>query len=215
MTTTSLSNSLQTSAMFQVALDPIADTQAIFRVALNALSWPGSIRQLPVRAEGAPVNPWAAGLLITLLDHEVALAVDAFPGSEGLETFVRQRTNAAAAGPSGADFVLASADTVAPELPLRLTAGSLDYPDDGATLVLLVNALGEREKAGLRLGLAGPGVPEGHDLRVAGLQAELIEARNQAVAGYPCGIDLMLVDAGGRFAALPRSTRISIMTEEG
>lgn len=216
MTTTGnqFMTSLRTAATLEVALDPIRDTQAIFRVALDALSWPGSVWQLPARATGAPANPWAAGLLISLLDHEVALAVDGFQSSHDLERFIQQRTRVAAAEPAQADFVLARSTTVDPGLLLRLKRGSLAYPDDGATLVLIVESLDQAATSPTRLVLAGPGVPEGLELKVAGLPAEVIQARNQAVAGYPCGIDLLLVDADGRLVALPRSTRITLATEE-
>jgi alpha-D-ribose 1-methylphosphonate 5-triphosphate synthase subunit PhnH len=216
MATTSsrVATTLRTAATLQVSLDPIRDTQAIFRTTLNALSWPGAVRGLPVEAAGAPVNPWAAGLLITLLDHEVTFAVEPFQDGETLERFVRQRTNAATAPPSEADFVLAAATGVDPELPLRLKRGSLAFPDDGATLVLMVDALGQPERGGLLLGLSGPGVSSGHTLRVTRLAAEVIAARNEAVSAYPCGIDLLLVDSEGRLAALPRSTEITI-AEEG
>jgi alpha-D-ribose 1-methylphosphonate 5-triphosphate synthase subunit PhnH len=216
MTTSSqFRTSLHTAATLEVALDPIRDTQAIFRTALDALAWPGSVRQLPAAARGAPVNPWAAGLLITLLDHEVTLAVEAFPEAEALERFIRQRTNVAPVGLPDADFVLSHSATAASDLPLRLKRGSLAYPDDGATLVLIVASLGRAASPALRLLLAGPGVPEGLDLRVAGLSAELIEARNEAVTGYPCGIDLLLVDGDGRLVALPRSTEITLAMEAG
>ena len=213
---------MHTAATLEVALDPIRDTQAIFRTVLDALAWPGSVRQLPAQATGAPcpecAHPWAAGLLISLLDHEVALAVDGFQDSEALQRFVRQRTSVAAGGFPEADFVLAHAGTVNTDLPSRLKRGSLAYPDDGATLVLIAESLDHAQRAptspAIRLLLAGPGVPDGLDLHVAGLAAELIQARNEAVAEYPCGIDLLLVDGDGRLAALPRSTRITLATEE-
>ena len=211
-TTQQLVTSLRTVSTLQLALDPIRDTQAIFRTALNALSWPGSIQQLPAAA-GAPANPWAAGLLITLLDHETTLAVEPFPDAEALEVFVRQRTSAGDAQAVEADFILAFAETIDPELPLRVKHGSLEYPDDGATIVVAVQSLDQHAQSGARLKLDGPGVPEGHELRVTDLPVEFFEARAEVARHYPCGVDTILVDAEGRLTALPRSARITVVEE--
>lgn len=213
-TTQQVVTSLRTVSSLQLALDPIRDTQVIFRTALNALSWPGSIHQLPAAAEGAAANPWVAGLLITLLDHETTLAVEPFPEAEALEMFVRQRTSAGVAPAVEADFILAFAATIDPELPLKVKHGSLEYPDDGATIIVALQSLDQSVQEGSRLKLDGPGVPEGHELRVTGLPVAFFEARAEAVRHYPCGVDTILVDAEGRLAALPRTTHI-IVVEEG
>lgn len=215
MTTTAqqVVSRLKTATSLRLALDPIRDTQAIFRTMLDAHAWPGTIHQLPVAADGAPVNEWAAGLLITLLDHETTLSVEPFPHSEDLERFVRQRTNAGDAQSEHADFVLALADGIVPELPLKVKTGSLAYPDDGATLVVALESLDHIARNGLRLALDGPGVPEAFEVRVAGLPDRFFEARTEVVRDYPCGFDLILVDTEGRLMALPRSTRITV--EEG
>jgi alpha-D-ribose 1-methylphosphonate 5-triphosphate synthase subunit PhnH len=192
-----------------VSLEPVRDTQMTFRVLLDAMARPGTVRQLPVAARGAPVNPWLAAVLVTLLDHEVTLAVEPFAGSDALERFVRQRTSAGPAPAERADFVVASCEALDPGLPLRLDQGSLAFPNDSATLVVLVPTLDQSEATGLRLALAGPGVPAGHELRVGGLPAPFFEARDLATE-YPCGIDLILVDPAGRVAAIPRSTAIEV-----
>ncbi len=159
------------------------------------------------------MNPWVAGLLITLLDHETMLAVGPFPDAEALEAFVRQRTSTGAAQSTQADFILAFADTIDSELPQRVKHGSLEYPDDGATIVIALQSLNQRSPGGLRLLLDGPGVPTKHELCVSGLPVEFFEARAEVVRHYPCGVDIMLVDAEGRLTALPRSTRITVVEE--
>jgi len=188
-------------------LDPVRETQLTFRVLLDAMARPGTIRQLPVASEGAPVNPWLAATLLTLLDHEVGLAVDAFPGAESVERYVRQRTAARIATPEQADFVVTSWDTLDASLPVRLRQGTLEYPNDSATLLILVPPLGQA--SGLRLDLAGPGIPSGHVAWIGGLSAALFDARDE-VAEYPCGIDLLLIDPSGQIMALPRSTAIQV-----
>lgn len=188
-------------------LDPVRETQLTFRVLLDTMARPGAIRQLPVAAEGAPVNPWLVATLLTILDHEVGLAVDTFPGAASIERYVRQRTAARPATLEQADFVVTSWETLDASLPLRLRQGTLEYPNDSATLLILVPPLGS--EAGLRLDLAGPGVPTGHAAWIGGLPAALFAVRD-AVAEYPCGIDLLLIDPSGQIVALPRSTAIQV-----
>lgn len=204
------------------------DSQAIFRLALDALARPGRVHQLSVGAGDAPGNPWAAALLLTLLDHETSLWVA--PGAAAAETerYLRQRTAARPAPVEAADFVLADAGDGQSErldgLPGMLRRGTLAYPDGAATLVVAVPLIEqgaleqERGAGGLRLTLCGPGVPPadeglaegGRTLWVRGLSAPFFESRDEAVRDYPTGVDLFLVDNAGRIAGLPRSTAVQI-----
>ena len=214
---------LRTLSQLTLSLEPVRDTQVTFRVLLDAMARPGTVRQLPVAARDAPVNPWLAAVLVTLLDHEVSLAVEPFDGADALERFVRQRTSVPPATVDQADFVVASSTRLDPSLPLRLRQGTLAYPNDSATLLILVPALDQASRPadaagkpnvdGLLLELAGPGVPAGHRVRVAGLTPSLFEARDD-VAEYPCGIDIILVDPSGRVATLPRSTAIQVVSAD-
>jgi alpha-D-ribose 1-methylphosphonate 5-triphosphate synthase subunit PhnH len=200
---------LRSLARLSPAFEPVRDAQRTFRVLLDAMARPGTVTRLPVAASDAPVNPWLAAALVTLLDHEVSLALEPFERGDSLELFVRQRTAVGSATADAADFVVAAWDHLDSQLPARLRQGSLAYPNDSATLVILVPTLDQAAPAGLELALAGPGVPAGHTVRIGGLSAELFEARDDA-AEYPCGIDMMLIDPDGRVAALPRSTAIRI-----
>jgi alpha-D-ribose 1-methylphosphonate 5-triphosphate synthase subunit PhnH len=184
----------------RLALDPVHDTQAIFRVLLEALARPGVPRQIPVPALDAPANPWVASVLLTVLDHETSFASLA---DEPTERFVRARTSARDATPATADFVLAEAESLSPALVLELKRGSLAYPDGSATLVVHAH----QDTPGQMVHLSGPGIPDG---RAADLpfNAAVAEALAEANKNYPCGIDLLLIDAWGRLIGLPRTTRI-------
>lgn len=210
-----LANSaLRALARHGAAFEPVHDTQRTFRVLLEAMARPGTVMQLPVAADGAPVSPWLAAVLVTLVDQDVSLAVTAFDGSDALERFVRQRTAVGSAALDRAEFVVATATDLDPQLPWQLCHGTLEYPNDGATLLLLTSSLAQTSAGGgevSELSLSGPGVPPGHRLCLAGLPAALFAARTEA-AEYPCGIDLILVDPTGRVAALPRSTVIHVQT---
>jgi len=148
----------------------------------------------------------------------VSLAVEPFDGAEALERFVRQRTAVAPATVENADFVVAASDRLDPRLPLSLRQGTLAYPNDSATLLVLVPTLDQApapapdqaNPSAPWLALEGPGVPNGHRVRIGGLDPALFETRDEA-AEYPCGIDLILVDPSGQVAALPRSTAIQVV----
>jgi alpha-D-ribose 1-methylphosphonate 5-triphosphate synthase subunit PhnH len=202
---------LRTLAQLNLSLEPVRDTQITFRVVLDAMARPGTVKHLPVAARDAPVNPWLAAVLVTLLDHEVSLAVEPFDGADALERFVRQRTAVTPATIDGADFVVAAAERLDPKLPLSLRQGTLAYPNDSATLLVLVPSLNQADASALTLALAGPGVPNGHHVKLAGLTPALFEARDEA-AEYPCGIDLIFVDPRGQIATLPRSTAVEVVS---
>jgi alpha-D-ribose 1-methylphosphonate 5-triphosphate synthase subunit PhnH len=209
VTVTTEISRLRSLARLSPVFEPVRDAQRTFRVVLDVMARPGTVQRLPVAASDAPVNPWLAAALVTLLDHEVSLAVEPFPGADGVAQYARQRTAVPLVSAERADFVVAAWDHLDGQLPTRLRQGSLAYPNDSATLLILVPALAQDAASGLLLELAGPGVPAGHTVRIGGLAPALFEARDDA-AEYPCGIDLILVDPDGQISALPRSTAIRV-----
>jgi alpha-D-ribose 1-methylphosphonate 5-triphosphate synthase subunit PhnH len=188
-------------ASLRLALDPVHDTQAVFRVLLEALSHPGETLQIPAPALDAPANPWVASVLLTLLDHETSFAS---VSCEALDGFVRSRTNARLTAVDEADFVLARAESLTPKLINDLKRGSLAYPDESATLV--VSALHNLPTE--RLELSGPGILSRREVHLP-LQPSTLDALAGANANYPCGVDVYLIDAGGQVIGLPRTTRVA------
>lgn len=197
--------------------DPVRASQHIFRVVLDALANPGSVQQVILHprltAEDTIANPFLASVLMTLLDHEVSLHVAPGLAAADLAGLMERRTRTTLVDAGSADFVVAEAATLEPGLPETIRRGSLEYPDDGATLVIDVPSLDQTEAGTLELTLAGPGIESVRRLRLAGVRAAVFHARNRAVANYPMGIDLILVDTAGRVVGLPRTTGISIYAE--
>ena len=181
-------------------MDPVHDTQRVFRVMLEALSRPGVACGVPIAAADAPGNAWLTSVLLTLLDHETSFAAAA---DRGTEEFVRARTNARVAPAATADFVLTDSDSLVPALIRSLKRGSLSYPDDSATLI--VDVLPDAYRQSYRV--AGPGIYAPHDVRLA-LLPEQCAALTEVDASYPCGIDVLLIDTAGDLIGLPRTTRI-------
>lgn len=200
-------------------LDPIRADQQLFRATLTALSTPGIVYQLPA----APLsgidtirgNRWAISLLVALLDHEVSLAVEQLPAADELVEIVRKRTRTTIAGRERADFVIADLTTLNPAVPLAIKRGSLQYPDDGATLIIQVPSLDTDSVSALSLRLTGPGINGERKLHLPGFPEAFFVARDEAVSHYPMGIDILLIDSGGRLLGLPRTTTIEVHAEVG
>lgn len=194
-----MAKTLVTSA-FQQALDPVHDTQVIFRTVLMALARPGVAVQIPHAAFGAPSNTWLAAALLTLVDHETTLvSID----EEATESFVRARTGARRATLDAADFILVGLTALTPDVLQSVKRGSLVYPDDSTTVVVDVPL----DAATRSFALSGPGIDGTHEkgLPLTGAHVQALQSVN---AQYPCGVDVLLIDAQGQLVGLPRTTRI-------
>jgi alpha-D-ribose 1-methylphosphonate 5-triphosphate synthase subunit PhnH len=179
--------------------DPVAGAQCTFRAVLDAMARPGTIHALPPGlTPPAPLAPATAALLLTLADGETRLHIAPnCAAATGWLVFHCGVTPCA--NPAEAAFVLA---TTLPDLA-ALATGSDEAPQDSATVILQVEALG----TGPALTLSGPGLKSPAEFRCTGLPPGFAQrwAANRAL--FPRGIDLILC-AGNRLAALPRSLTV-------
>ncbi|HWX51331.1 MAG TPA: phosphonate C-P lyase system protein PhnH [Roseomonas sp.] len=182
--------------------DLVLDGQSCFRAVLEAMSRPGRVQQLDLRLEPpAPLGTAAAAVLLTLVDSETPLWLDA--GTEA-ESWARFHCGCQiATAPSEAAFALA---TGTPPALAALPQGTDEEPEAGATLILQVAGL----EAGHGWRLRGPGIQSEHRLHVAGAPLGFLTAWTAQRGLYPRGVDVILC-AGDRIAALPRGIQI----EEG
>jgi len=178
--------------------DPVADAQAAFRALLSAMAVPGSIHAAGAGLVApAPLAPATAAVVLSIVDGEAPLALD--PPSEAARAWIAFHCGATFTALAQARFILAQS---CPDLS-TLDAGSDDGPDESATVILQVGALG----SGTAFRLSGPGLREPAVLRVAGLPSDFA-ARWAANHGlYPRGVDVVLC-AGTQLAALPRSVKV-------
>ena len=110
--------------------------------------------------------------------------------------------------PEDADFLLALHGG-SNGFALRARRGRLDYPDQGATILYLVEQLAEGTPAsGIKL--SGPGIRKFAYPRIVGLVEQELDQLRQANADYPLGIDAIFIDRTGQLMCLPRSTRIGV-----
>ena len=179
--------------------DPVGGAQQCFRAVLDAMSRPGRIGEAGCDlAPPAPLSPATAAVLLTLLDYDTPVWLDA----------AARQARDWIAFHCGAPIVADMADcnfAVALSLPelASLPAGSHEAPESAATLIMQVGALGR----GRAFRLMGPGLRLPATLAVEGLPGGFAAAWQANHALFPRGVDIVLC-AGTMLAALPRSVAL-------
>lgn len=188
--------------------EPVSAAQACFRVALQAMSFPGRAVALPALAQAGPARlaPATAALLLTLLDAETAVRLHGALHGTAVLAWLRFHTGTRAALPAeAAPFTVARAGDLNAALWTSLPLGSDEAPHDGATLIVELPDTGTHH----RLTLRGPGVPGERSLELAGVPGAFWQHRIALQAQFPRGFDLLLV-RGHHVIAIPRSTHITV-----
>lgn len=185
--------------------DSVAGSQAVFRVAMNAMARPG--RCLTIEAGLTPPRPLAAAsaaLLLTLCDFETAVWLDPpLAGEASIPEYIRFHTGARlVASPAEAAYAVVSDTARMPPLA-SFAQGTPDYPDRSGTLVLQVDVLAAR---GWRL--EGPGIAGHTRFSASPLPGDFAGQMRANRRRFPCGIDIFFT-TGSEIAALPRSTRLT------
>ena len=185
--------------------EPVLAAQATFRVVMDAMARPGTVRRLAGIAAPAPLSATAAAIALTLLDYETAFWLDApLAETEDVARFISFHTGArVTADPADAAFAFVADPTSAPPLA-RFAQGSLEYPDRSTTLVLQVAHLAEGEGMLLR----APGIAGTRRLAASPLPADFLDQLADNRARFPRGIDILLA-APDAVAGLPRSLHVS------
>ncbi len=196
--------------------DPVFDSQAAFRAALEAMSRPGKILAFPApEAAPAPLAPAAAALLLALCDPDTRLWIS--PSFAAAAAYLCFHTGCPITmNRADADFALI--DGVRGIGPLDAwRSGTEDYPDRSTTLIVQVAGLGGSDAvspagggavmsaSGVPLRLSGPGVDGAAQIVIAGGHREFIDQLLARKRLFPRGNDFFFA-CGGSIAALPRST---------
>jgi alpha-D-ribose 1-methylphosphonate 5-triphosphate synthase subunit PhnH len=200
----------------ETAFDETCHSQRVFRTLLAAMSEPGRVLGLePAGFSGVPdgLNPFLLSLLKTLCDAEVSLALAGAP-HHGWIRYLSVNTEARAAGPEAADFAVFPGSPAHPAFS-SLRKGSLEFPEQGATAVLVVRAVEEGAGTGngrrdVVLSFRGPGVPGVRRAAVSGLDPRYVQELGRANRNPPTGVDAILLDDSGRLLGVPRSARVEV-----
>jgi alpha-D-ribose 1-methylphosphonate 5-triphosphate synthase subunit PhnH len=182
-------------------------SQAVFRVALQALSHPGQILTMPMDAQLPQSGHGAAALLLLgLLDADTTVWMSESLAQSDAAAWLRFHTGClCVSDPHEAQFLwLAQGqDPIWPSLA-QLRQGSDAYPDQSATCVIEVQSLQAGASGWV---LQGPGIATQQTLQVQGLAADFQAQWADNHGRFPQGVDVFLTTPT-QVVGLPRTTRI-------
>lgn len=181
-------------------------SQAVFRAAMNALSYPGRWTAMPTPAERPSRGHGAAAvLLLALLDADIRLWLSPSLAACDAAPWLRFHTGCRLVDEvREAQMLWVGAGDAMPALA-QLAAGTDHQPEFSATCILEV----EQGCAGhgQTWTLSGPGVAGSMALSVSGLAPDFAEQWARNHAGFPRGVDAFLCTPT-QVVGLPRSTRL-------
>lgn len=199
--------------------------QRAFRSVLDAFAHPGTVHQVEPIEENA-ARPLALdgaleALVKLFVDQAVTFCVvDA--ESDVTANYVTSETHALRLSAREADFVIvprrADAQMAAGSIS-EACRGTLVSPEKGATVILGCMRLAATEEALAETGstlqiveVRGPGVKDVN--RFAVDRGDWVRARAERGDEFPCGIEIVLVDAEGCIVAIPRSSHVTLVAEK-
>jgi alpha-D-ribose 1-methylphosphonate 5-triphosphate synthase subunit PhnH len=188
-------------------------SQAMFRVALEALSHPGRCMTVSHDAEVPQTgHPASAALLLALLDSDCTLWLSPSLANSDAAAWLRFHTGCQlVTHAEKAMFAWVAAGDAMPALA-SFSQGSDNAPDQSATCVLdlpLLDAQARSESGAAQWSLKGPGIQDVNHLSVDGLAADFLAQWTANHASFPRGVDLFLASAQ-QLVGLPRTTSIQL-----
>ena len=188
-------------------------SQAMFRVALDALSHPGRCITVRHDAEVPQTgHPTSAALLLALLDSDCTLWLSPSLANSDAAAWLRFHTGCQLVSHADqAMFAWVAAGDAMPALA-SFSQGSDNAPDQSATCVLdlpLLDAKARSESSAAQWALKGPGIQGVTQLTVDGLAVDFLPQWTANHASFPRGVDLFLASAQ-QLVGLPRTTSIQL-----
>ena len=184
--------------------DPTLDSQRIFRSALEALSRPGRIVDVPAAMQPpAPLHPATAAVCLTLLDFDTPLWLDDAAARPAVVEWLKFHCSMPlVTEPETAHFALVADGERMPALGV-FDAGTAEHPERSATVIVQVRAL----IRGTGRSLSGPGIADQVHLDVTGVPGPFWTWASDNHALFPRGVDLIM-SAGRVITSLPRATGV-------
>ncbi|HWQ61218.1 MAG TPA: phosphonate C-P lyase system protein PhnH [Negativicutes bacterium] len=196
--------------------------QKNFRAIMNAFARPSNIYRIErMRRYGLDdaKTDLCQSVLDVFVDHHtyyhIAFAASGPAGNrdEILGQLAVSLSGRQTADIDGADYVVFWNGSSEGAL-LQMRHGSLEYPDEGATAIYLVEKIYFANEVPLGRGMvafqaAGPGIAGNKGaFAITGLANDEIDLIRQVNGNFPLGVDVLFVDGEGNAAGLPRSSRI-------
>ena len=188
-------------------------SQAMFRVALDALSHPGRCMTVSHDAQVPQTgHPASAALLLALLDSDCTLWLSPSLADSDAAAWLRFHTGCQLVSHADqAMFAWVAAGDAMPALA-SFSQGSDNAPDQSATCVLdlpLLDANAACDGGAMRWTLKGPGIQDVTHVSVDGLAADFLPQWTANHASFPRGVDLFLASTQ-QLIGLPRTTSIQL-----
>ncbi|MFZ4964091.1 phosphonate C-P lyase system protein PhnH [Pseudomonas sp. Mn2068] len=186
--------------------DPVLDAQRSFRAALDALANPGVVQAMPALPSLDGLAPATYALCLALLDGDTPLWL-----APSFDTPLIRANLAFHCGcplthqREEARFALLAAEDLHDLAGFDL--GNERYPDQSCTLLVQLPQL----ESGRSLAWRGPGIRD--EQRVGLPLAAAFWHQRERHSAFPRGLDVFFL-AAGNVLGLPRSTRVSHLSEE-
>ncbi|MDG4720679.1 MULTISPECIES: phosphonate C-P lyase system protein PhnH [Thalassospira] len=183
------------------------DSNAVFRVLLDALSRPGRIYDLPVSvATPDGLNATTTATLLAMADMDTTIWLSPSCKTKAANDHLKFHCGC----PISDDVVMADFAVARMDDDLsfvsRLSVGNAEYPDQSATLILMVDEISNAPA----MKLTGPGIKDSHDLEIKNLPASFHVWRAENHHLFPCGVDVIFTSPT-QIVALSRTTRIEVI----
>jgi alpha-D-ribose 1-methylphosphonate 5-triphosphate synthase subunit PhnH len=197
---------IKTQALSGGFSEPVFESQSVFRMLMDGMARPGSVRTIGLDVGQPDLLGGAAGAIaLTVCDHETPVWLSAGLVKSAVAEWIGFHTGAPITREKNeARFAFVEAGATLASFGLYST-GTQEYPDRSTTLVIEVAAFGE----GQTLTLTGPGIQQATVVKVKGLPEVFsrLWADNRAL--FPRGVDVVLT-SGKAMLCLPRTTKIAI-----
>ncbi|NLT29891.1 MAG: phosphonate C-P lyase system protein PhnH, partial [Propionibacterium sp.] len=177
------------------------------RILLDALAHPGRLGRLP-----EPGDPMDLPLLALSDETTPVAALDPTADELARTEMVAALTGAPVVGADRARFVVSHHDPD-PAALARLHPGTTEHPHDAALLIQAAMVAEHAQPDFDTWELSGPGITDSLRVYVAGPGPEFLAVRGRLVADHPRGVDVLLIDPIGRVLGLPRTTRVTEVTD--
>lgn len=187
--------------------DPVLNSQLVFRRALQALSMPGRLVDLPnLAAVPKQGHSASALLLLALVDSDCTLWLSPSLAGTDAQTWLRFHTGCRfVQEPAQANFLWLCAQDRWPHMS-DMQAGTDEYPDQSATCIMETSSIQTGEESRV-WSLSGPGIASPVGLTAEGLPADFAAQWAGNHAAFPRGVDVLLTTSA-QVLGLPRSTML-------
>jgi alpha-D-ribose 1-methylphosphonate 5-triphosphate synthase subunit PhnH len=183
---------------------PVIPTQAIYRQLLQSMSHPGRLFDMPLQSWDSLL----CAVCETLFDHEVSYCVLSDNG-RSIEEDIFNLTKAERAPLEKADYIIVNGNGSKKNIE-NAKVGIPSFPDQGATVVYLIDNAAENAVKKETVQLSGPGIKKECSPDLGALTLDEWKVLKSLNSEYPLGVDVICLVGGSQVMSIPRSTRIRI-----